>query len=69
MAHRKSDTDRRWNEYFTLSQLRKGEHVGGREEVCGGGGSAGTVPLSPFPPAPLWVACREARVRGSYFST
>ena len=31
MANRKSDTDRRWNKYFALSQLRKGEHVG--EEV------------------------------------
>ena len=23
MAHRKADTDRRWNNYFALSQLRK----------------------------------------------
>jgi len=82
MANRKSDTDRRLNKYFALSQLRKrgGKGKGGGLRVWRIGGDIAPLPIPASPLlsrpsnrgylrlSPLWVACRVARVRGSYFS-
>jgi len=57
MAHRKSDTDRRWNNYFGLSQLRKGETWGkGKGGGLRGGRIGGDSAPLPIPASPL-VGC------------
>jgi len=51
MANRKPDTDRRWNKYFALSQLRKGEKggKGGGLRVGRLGGDIAPLPISARP--------------------
>ena len=51
MTHRKSDTDRRWNKYFALSQLRKrgGKREGQGLRVWRIGGDSAPLPISARP--------------------
>ena len=53
MTNRKADTDRRLNNYFALSHLRKGERWGEGRRAAGGADRRGHCPSPHFRQSPV----------------